>query len=302
MRDRKFISSLLAIYCLSTLFFCKVLPVGAAGAGGLNGVDFTLNATDLGVLCLSSAYPGATVQVIDDRDNEAQGAGESKKAPAKNKNEAKPVEEEKKPEPVVFGDDPAVLIVHTHATETYLPASSGNYHSKKEKNSVREVGEILAKSLEEEGIAVVHDKTLHDDPSYNNSYYRSYETVEKLLKEYPTVEVVIDLHRDAIAAESKGATVTINGKTCARYMYVVSTVSPTYQTNLQFVQALNKIAGDHYNGFTGSVLERGYQYNQHLGDKAMLLEFGNNRNDIEEVKNTAKIYGKILAETMKAGY
>ena len=161
---------------------------------------------------------------------------------------------------------------------------------------------MLAKSLEEEGIAVVHDKTLHDNPSYSSSYSRSYETVEKLLDQYPTVECVIDLHRDAIASDSVAATVSVNGKTCARYMYVVSTAVPTYESNIKFVNGLNQTAKEEYNGYTGSVLERGYQYNQNLSDKYLLLEIGNNRNDIADVRNSARVIGKILADTLKKGY
>jgi len=168
--------------------------------------------------------------------------------------------------------------------------------------SVRDVGQVLAESLEEEGISVVHDETLHDNPSYSSSYSRSYETVGKLLDQYPTIECVIDLHRDAIASEGSGAVVSAGGKTCAKYMYVVSTVAPTYQNNLKFIGALNETAARSYGGFTGSVLERGYQYNQGLADKYLLVEFGNNRNHIEDVRNTARIYGKILAKTLKAGY
>lgn len=300
---RRFLSGLLVVYAASTLLFTAVLPQ-TNGAQNPSDRSFSLSATDFGVLCLSSVYPGAVADLADSRDNEEAGeraeSGES--GENSGKTEAAVVKEEETPEPVVFGQDPAVLIVHTHATETYLPSSAGNYHSKKKENSVRDVGEVLAKSLEEEGISVVHDQTLHDDPSYNNSYNRSYETVQALLQKYPTVKCVIDLHRDAIASDSMGATVSSGGKTCAKYMYVVSTVVPGYNTNMKFISALNKTAAADFSGFTGKVLERGYVYNQDLADKYLLLEFGNNRNDITDVRNTAQSFGKILAKTLKAGY
>ena len=204
-------------------------------------------------------------------------------------------------ETVIFGKDPAVLIVHTHATESYLPSSGGNYHKKAKENTVRDVGDVLAEALEEEGIGVVHDQTLHDDPSYNLSYNRSYETTEKLLKKYPSIVCVIDLHRDAIAAEVPAATVAVNGKTCAKYSYVVSNAVETYQKNLKFIRAMNENASKDYSGFTGKVLERGYRYNQGLSSKYMLLEIGYNRNDITECRNTAAIVGKVLAKTLKQG-
>ena len=292
---RKFLGSLLLVYAISTLVFIKILPEEGTAQNVFDS-DFSMSPTDFGVLCISSVYPGAVEGLADSRDNEEQGADvdeENTVTEVKNEDEDS--------EPVVFGDDPAVLIVHTHATETYLPASEGNYHSKKEENSVRDVGNVLAESLEEEGISVVHDKTLHDNPSYSSSYSRSYETIEKLLDEYPSITCVIDLHRDAIASEATAATVSVNGKTCARYMYVVSTAVPTYESNIQFVNNLNETAKDGYNGYTGSVLERGYQYNQNLSEKYLLLEIGNNRNDIQDVRNSARIIGKILADTLKKG-
>ena len=304
---RKFVGGLLAMYVISTALFTAAFPASAGDGTSQNRWSgFSMSPADFGALCISSVYPGAVTYVADSRDNENQGADAAGTAEANEDKTAavKTVkkETEEAPEPVVFGDDPAVLIVHTHATETYLPASEGNYHSKDKENSGRDVGEVLAESLEEEGIAVVHDETLHDSPSYNSSYSRCYETVEKLREKYPTVECVIDLHRDAIASDAAGATVSVSGKTCARYLYVVSTVTPTYQSNMKFIKALNETASENFSGYTGSVLERGYQYNQNLCDKYLLLEFGNNRNDIEDVRNTARVYGKILAETMKAGY
>lgn len=299
---------LLVVYVLSTVFFYDHMPQEYRTTGILGGiVQHKMNATDFGVMCISNTYSNLSIEMADSRDNENQ--------PDEPKNDASLVksddgdkakvdtsEYEEKPEPVVFGDDPVVLIVHTHATESYLPASGGNYHTKAQENSVRDVGEVLAKTLEDNGIAAVHDQTLHDSPSYNQSYSRSYETIEKLLKKYPTIECVIDLHRDAIASESTAATVSVSGKKCAKYSYVVSNAVETYNSNLKFIKNMNKTAANDFSGFTGKVLERGYRYNQNLSSKYMLLEIGYNRNDIEESRNTAKIFGQILAETLKAGY
>ena len=320
---KNFLRGLLAVYAASTLLFTAFLP--ADSSQNLSARDFSLSATDFGVLCISSVYPGAVAQLADSRDNEAPGDGtgtdgsaggfaagsagggangsadqQSDGQAGVSKSVASPNAD--KPEPVVFGKEPAVLILHTHATETYLPSDEGNYHSKKKENSVRDVGEVLAKSLEEEGIAVVHDLTLHDNPSYSSSYSRSAETVQILLEKYPTIRCVIDLHRDATASDASGATLSVGGKTCAKYMYVVSTAVPNYKANLKLISAMNDIAADKHSGFTGTVLERGYPYNQSLADRYLLVEFGNNRNHITDVRNTARIWGKILAQALKAGY
>lgn len=286
---RRLVGALLTVYGLSALFFTAVLPSEATSQNILSGKS-SFSATDLGVLCISTVYPGV-MNGLDSRDNE-EIVAEVEEAP-------KVTEEEPEPNVDVFGEDPLVLIVHTHATETYLPSTAGNYHSKEKTNSVREVGQVLAESLEKEGISVIHDETLHDNPSYNNSYSRSYETIRQLLEQYPTIQCVIDLHRDAISSEATGDTISINGKSRARYMYVVSTEVDTATENRSFVEKLNRIAEEEFYGFSGSVLERGYKYNQDLSEKYLLLEFGNNRNHIEEVRNTAELYGKILAKALK---
>ena len=194
--------------------------------------------------------------------------------------------------------DPKVLIYHTHATESYLPSSQGNFHILQEENTVRDVGNVLEATLEDAGIAVVHDKTIHDNPSYDNSYTRSYETVKALLKKYPSIECIIDLHRDATAGSEAGPVQTVNGKTCAVYFYVISNTTKTYSGNSSFLGKLNSIAQS-YDGYTGEILERPYWYNQELSEKSILIEMGNNRNNIKEVRNCAEVYGKILAKALK---
>ena len=283
---------LAGVYVLSTVFFCDSDNLGIDI--DINRDKVGMTASDFGVMCISSSYPALSLQLADSRDNETPSSdGET---------DVQPVDDEEKPEPVVFGDEPAVLIVHTHATESYLPASEGNYHTKKKENTVRDVGSVLAQTLKDEGIMSVHDLTLHDNPSYSQSYSRSYETIDGLLKKYPTIKCVIDLHRDAIASDSKAQTVSVGGRQCASYSFVVSNAVPTYDANLKFIKRLNREASDSYSGFCGKVLERGYRYNQDLSSHYMLLEIGYNRNDIEEARNTAEVFGKVLADTLKAGY
>ena len=288
---RKVIASgAIIVYMISVVTFCLLLPKEGEKA----------TATDVGVMCINAVYPSASIELADSRDNEdvpgEEGGGTDQETSG-----GDDADNEEKSDPVVLGDEPLVLIVHTHATESYLPQSGSNFHSTGEENTVRDVGNTLAASLEAEGISVVHDKTLHDNPSYNNSYNRSYDTIQQLLEEYPSIVCVIDLHRDAIAAETAAATVSVNGKTCAKYSYVVGNLASTYKDNLAFINNLNKTASESYNGYTGKVLERGYRYNQDFTSKSLLLEIGYNRNQIEEARNSAEIFGKILADTLKKG-
>ena len=304
---------ILGVYVLSTALSYAILPKDEMGTGlaaAFAEKKSEINAENFGILCISTAYPGIEIrpvglQKVAQGDEEADLRGgqegtsqtEEKSGTAGIQLVANDSEEEA--EPRAFGKDPVVLILHTHATESYLPSSEGNYHRKGRLNTVRDAGDVLAETLNEAGVPCVHDSTLHDEKSYNQAYSRSYETTEALLKKYPSIECVIDLHRDAVPGEVTAATVSIGGKKCAKYSYVVSNVVDTYSDNLAFIQKMNATAAKKYDGFTGKILERGYRYNQNLSSKYMLLEIGYNRNDIEEVRNTAEYFGKILAETLK---
>lgn len=102
------------------------------------------------------------------------------------------------------GDSPRILIVHTHATESYTMEAGWEYSASSDYrtldpafNMIR-VGEAMTRILEEAGIAVLHDTTLHDYPSYNGSYDKTLESIEGYLAQYPSIQMVIDVHRDAV--------------------------------------------------------------------------------------------------------
>ena len=149
---QKMFGMMLAVYAASTVLFSIM------GTVTMTIPDFSFTAADLAVMSLEASYPGALQNLekteLPDRKN-TDDKQKQEEAPAASQVKA---DAENSPEPVVFGEAPAVLIVHTHATETYLPATAGNYHSTEKENSVRDVGEALARSLEEEGIAVFMTK------------------------------------------------------------------------------------------------------------------------------------------------
>ncbi|MGC2872461.1 stage II sporulation protein P [Ihubacter sp. rT4E-8] len=276
MGRKNLVMLFLFVFLVTVVFFMKDAAVDAVDGDHLT------------TMCLESSLP--CMELVADEDvlqqEQAEAAKTEKKKPSKTKKVKK------------SDGKPRVLIYHTHATESYLPTSSGNYHTTKEQNTVRDAGNVLQETLEDAGISVVHDTTLHDNPSYNDSYTRSYETVKALLKKYPTIECIIDLHRDAMAGNDPGPVTQVGGKTAATYSYVLSNTTETYASNKGFLSDLNGIAQKSFSGYTGSVLERPYWYNQELCGKAILIEMGNNRNNIEEVRECARIFGKILAEAM----
>lgn len=269
----------LLVFLVTVAFLLK-----DAAADAVSGDNLT-------AMCLESSLP--CMDLVADEDTlqkEQEEAAETAKA-------EEPAEEKTKTVKKASGK-PRVLIYHTHATESYLPTSSGNYHTTKEENTVRDAGNVLEETLEAAGIAVVHDKTLHDNPSYNDSYTRSCETVKALLKKYPSIECIIDLHRDAMAGSDPGPVTQVGGRTAATYSYVISNTTDTYASNKGFLSDLNGAAAKDFDGYTGSVLERPYWYNQELSGKSILIEMGNNRNNIEEVRECARQFGRILAQVL----
>lgn len=195
---------------------------------------------------------------------------------------------------------PQVIIYHTHATESFLPVDDGNFHSVGESGTVREVGNELTAALEAKGIGVIHDKTIHDNPSYNQSYGRSLETVKRLIAQNPTVKIVIDLHRDA-AGTGGGAvkTTQIDGQAAAQFSLVVGKGNPNYEKLNAFANQIVSISKQVHPGLVGRVIPKEYKYNQYVSDHHLLMEVGNNLNTIDQVKVTGKEAADIIAKALE---
>lgn len=210
-------------------------------------------------------------------------------------------------------DEPQVLIMHTHTTESYLPFT-GEYYDKtyssrstdNTKNMVA-VGNKIEEELKKAGIGVIHDTTQHDYPSFNGAYDRSVITVQNYLKKYPSIKVVLDVHRDAIVS---GDTVTapvadVNGKTAAQVMIVNGCANdninyPNFFQNLSFSAALeNQMEGD-YPGLTRPVLFDYRKYNQHLTTGSILLEVGGHGNTLEQATYSGELIGASLGKLLNS--
>ena len=197
--------------------------------------------------------------------------------------------------------NPLVIIYHTHSSESYMPYKSSNYHREKEKGTVRDVGSVMKKTLEKKGIKVIHDKTLHDRPSYNESYNRSLETITALRKKYPSADYIIDLHRDAAPSSvSEGKYTVIDGKRVAKFSLVVGQQNENYVELYDYAKKVSEKAGGIYNGFGGPIIERNYRYNEYVSNRSLLLEIGNNRNTIEEARLCGRYFAEVLASIIKS--
>jgi len=211
-----------------------------------------------------------------------------------------------------LSDGPLVLIYHTHTTEGYMPSEKYNYkpdstyHTKDLNFSVAKVGEIMAEELNRLKIPTIHNKTFHDLPTYMTSYTNSLKTVEQHLKQYPSIKIVIDLHRDAPVSDPQTSreitTVQIDGTTYSRLLLVVGTDKtfphPNWQENYRFAMLLSERLEQLYPGISRGVDVRKERFNQHVSNKAILLEIGSHGNTMEESIASAKIFAKVLADVV----
>lgn len=203
-------------------------------------------------------------------------------------------------EPVISDVKGAVFIYHTHSTESYEPYSDGNYHITGNEGTVRNVADELEASLKAKGITVYHDTTLHDSPSYTNSYGRSLQTAKNYLAQYPDIKVVIDLHRDAMPSSGKKySTVTVNGETASSFNIVVGKQNDNYPQLMVFANKMIEKANELYPGFGGRIIERDYKFNQYLSDHYLLLEVGNNGNTIYETEASGRLLANVLEAVMR---
>ncbi len=210
-------------------------------------------------------------------------------------------------------DEPQVLILHTHATETFKTDDKDYFtedfssRSRDNAQNMVSVGKIVAERLNANGIKTLHDKTLHDYPSYSKSYSRSAETVKEYLKKYPTIKVVLDLHRDAVTTENgdKVKLVTeIGGKKAAQVMLVMGSQSgsitnfPKWEENFKLAVKLQQTIEKNYPTLARPLMLMSKTYNQNLTTGSLLIEFGTDANTLSEVHYSAQMVGDCLVELL----
>lgn len=196
-----------------------------------------------------------------------------------------------------------VLIMHTHTTESYEPYERDFYddsfisRTTDERYNVVAVGEKIADELEKAGIGVIHDKTIHDYPSYNGSYDRSRVTVENILKQNPDIKVVLDIHRDAIEREGGERVAPVyekDGEKSAQIMIISGCNYEGYNKNFRLACLIQKNVYEDYKGLCRPILFTYKNYNQDLTEGSLLIEIGGHANSVDEAKNTGELLGKSL--------
>ena len=198
-------------------------------------------------------------------------------------------------------EGPAVLILSTHTTESYTKTGedyeeSSPWRTLDERFNMRSIGSLVAEILEENGIGVIHDRTIYDYPSYNGAYSRTRESISEYLANVPGIRLVLDLHRDASAAGGKQlrTEAVVDGKTAAQLMLVQGTNYDTWEENLSLAVKLQVLLEKEYPGIMRPVNIRGQRFNQDLSPGVLLVEVGAAGNTRQEALIAAKALAQAL--------
>ena len=196
---------------------------------------------------------------------------------------------------------PQILIYHTHSQEAFADSVPGDRNT-----SIVGVGDRLTQILTDTyGYQVMHHTGEYDVGTRDDAYARSLPEIEQILEEYPSIEVVIDLHRDAMP-ESTRLVMDLDGRPTARFMFFnglsrtrkTGNISYLYNENLSdnlaFSFQMEKKAMEYYPGLTRKIYLKGYRYNMHLSPRYLLIELGAQNNTVEEAMNACDPLAHIL--------
>lgn len=208
---------------------------------------------------------------------------------------------------------PQILIIHTHSSEAYSPAGLDKYddlgtnRTLDQNLNVIRVGTELTQILQDCGLNVIHDTQVFDYPSYTGSYNRSCEAVEKYLADYPSIKIVIDLHRDALCSDTVTykTTATEQGVCASQVMLFVGSDAsglehPNWRQNLSLALYLQNAVCQSYPSLMRPITLTKYRYNQHLSPGSMIIEVGSNGNTLQEALAAIRLFGKAAGPAIAA--
>ena len=211
-------------------------------------------------------------------------------------------------------EEPQILILHTHGSESYTPAGeadivwSGHYRTTDSRYNVVKAGDVMSDVFAEAGISVLHDRTLYDYPSYTGSYDRSLAAIQSYLAQYPSIQFILDVHRDAVEdAEGNEYKVVsqIGEETSAQLTLVVGSDGsglehPHWMENLRLAVAVQEEALTRHPTLMRPILLRNSRYNQHAAYGSLLVEVGAAGNAPEEAALAARLFAESMVEVLQA--
>ncbi|MDD4754434.1 MAG: stage II sporulation protein P [Desulfitobacteriaceae bacterium] len=197
---------------------------------------------------------------------------------------------------------PLVAIYCTHNAECYTP-SQGQEKIEGKNGGIYSAAKHLKETLEtKHQTAAILSSTIHDYPDWAKSYPNSLVTLEQLKKNYPSVKMFIDLHRDALTPK-KSTTFEINGKKAARLLLIVGSDTrlphPNWRQNRQLANYVADLAEERYPGFIKGVRVQDGRYNQHVSPRCLLVEVGGTENTLEEAKLAMEMLADVISLVVK---
>lgn len=205
-----------------------------------------------------------------------------------------------------------VLIIHTHATESYtMPAgseyeASDTFRTTDTRCNMVRIGDEMEQVLTAAGIGVVHDRSLYDYPSYSGSYDRSLKAIEGYLEKYPTISFVLDVHRDAVQDANGNQFKLLCGedKNAAQLEFVIGSNGgglshDLWRENLKLACAVQETLHADYPTLMRPITVRNSRYNQFKTTGSLLVEVGTAGNSLEEAVNGARLFAAGFAKTIQ---
>ena len=211
-----------------------------------------------------------------------------------------------------MGPGPHILIVHTHGSEAYAQYDGDRYEESDAyrttdcTHNIVKVGEEMAEVFRSKGYQVLHDTRLYDYPAYNGSYDRSKAAVEEWLRQYPSIQLILDVHRDALV-DREGRIYKMvteeNGEKMAQVMMVMGSGDsgakhPRWKDNLAFAVRLQQDLLQEYKSLARPIVLRSHRYNQQLLPGYILVEVGGHGNTLTEAVKGAKLWAERVSKTL----
>ena len=218
------------------------------------------------------------------------------------------------PTPIpTWGDGPQILILHTHGSEAYTQSGTDTYEESDPyrttdctQNVVR-VGEEMAMELRSHGFRVIHDTNLYDYPSYNGAYDRSGAAIEQWLKQYPSIQIILDVHRDALVGEGEQPYALVSteaGRKVAQVMLVVGSDAggsshPNWPQNLAFASYLQRGLEKSCTCLARPMVLRGSRFNQQMTPFSLLVEVGGHGNTLQQAIDGGRLWADSVGRSLK---
>lgn len=211
----------------------------------------------------------------------------------------------------LLAGQPQILIIHTHSSEAYTPAGADLYsasdtcRTEDTNYNIVRVGDVLTASLENAGVNVLHDRTIYDYPSYTGSYSRSGDAILSYLEQYPSIRIVIDLHRDALCSDDVvyKTVAEIPDTACSQVMILCGTDStglyhPYWKDNLRLAVYMQNAVNEAHPTLMRPITLVNERYNQHLTTGSLIVEVGSSGNTLQEAINAVQLFGDSVGPAL----